>query len=154
MSTQIKSKLYVLIIGLLLLSNIALLFFFLGNKKDNRHGGRSEREAKMAIFLKNEIGFSTLQIKQYDSLHQQHKEKMKADFDAMKMSKEQQFKELGSQGFSDSAIADIVTKNTDKQKQMELNMLQHFAAIRKICTAGQVAKFDSVFYKIWDKKKK
>ncbi|MBL0145835.1 MAG: hypothetical protein IPP48_08815 [Chitinophagaceae bacterium] len=45
----------------------------------------------MAIFLKNEIGFSTLQIKQYDSLHQLHKEKMKADFDAMKMSKEQQF---------------------------------------------------------------
>ena len=158
MSTQTKSKLLLLIIGILLITNIAMLFFFWGNKDKGKKGGEhnpgNDRGAMMKNFLQNEIGFDSLQIQQYDTLSKQHKEKVKLQFDSLKTNKEEQFKELGAKGFSDSAIAAIVNQSSEKQKLMELQMLNHFAAIRKLCTADQQPKFDSLFYKIWSKKKK
>jgi protein CpxP len=152
MSATTKSKLYLLIIGILLLSNIALLFFCF--KGDKNQGGRRDRGAQMAQFLKTEIGFTDAQLKQVETLRNAHKEKMKASFDEMKASKQNTLKYLGANGFNDSVINESVAKSADKQKQMELQMLTHFAAVRKICTTEQLPKFDSLIYKIWDKKKK
>ena len=155
MSTQTKSKLYLLVIGILLITNIAMLFFFLNNKSGGKKVNHSsDRGAMMKGFLQNDIGFSELQLQQYDTLSKKHKAKVKADFEAIKINKEQQFRELGSNGFSDSAIYNTVNQSSEKQKIMELQMLNHFAAIRQICTAAQQPKFDSLFYKIWNKKKK
>ena len=157
MSTQTKSKLYILIIGILLVTNIAVLFFFLNGKHDPPKGGRGggdKGSAMMKDFLKNDVGFNDQQIQQYDTLSKQHRDKSKADFDSLKVSKEEQFKELGAKGFSDSVIAEMVNRSAENQKMMEEKMLNHFAAIRKICTAAQQPKFDSLFYKIWNKKKK
>ena len=157
MSTQTKSKLYLLIIGILLVTNIAMLFFFMGNKDEGRRGGNRggyDRGAMMRNFLQKEIGFNDAQLQQYDTLSKQRKEKMKADIEALKNSKEEQFKELGTSGFSDSTIAVVINQSAEKQKMMELHMMNHFATIRKICTAEQQPKFDSLFYKIWNKKKK
>ena len=155
MSTQTKSKLYIFIIGILLVTNIAVLFFFLnGNKHDSQKGGPRGGPAMMKDFLKNDLGFNDQQIQQYDTLSKQHREKSKADFDALKVSKEQQFRELGSKGFSDSAIAEMAGRSAEKQKLMEAKMLNYFASVRKLCTPEQQPKFDSLFYKIWGKKKK
>jgi periplasmic protein CpxP/Spy len=154
MSTPTKSKLYLLIIGILLITNIVMLFFLLDNKTGDKRGNRGgNRGAMMKGFLQKEIGFNDQQLQQYDTLSKQQREKMKADFEAIKNNKEKQFKELGSKGFSDSVIADIVNQSAEKQKTMEMQMLNHFAEIRKICTAEQQPKFDSLFYKIWSKKK-
>lgn len=153
MSTPSKSKLYLIIIGLLIVSNIAMLFLFL--KNDEGHGRkREDKGAKMAAFLKSDIGFTDAQLQQFDLLSKQHKEKMKADFDSIKNNKKQQLKDLGVQGFSDSAILQTVAKNAEQQKIMDQQMLAHFVAIRKICTTEQLPKFDSLFYKVWERKKK
>jgi len=155
MSTQAKSKLLLLIIGILLITNIGMLIFFLGNKDGKKAGGHGpDRGAMMKNFLKDSIGFDTLQLQQYDTLSKQHKEKAKAEFESLRGNKEEQFKQLGAKGFSDSAIAATVNQSAENQKAMELNMLNHFAAIRKLCTPDQQPRFDSLFYKIWSKKKK
>ena len=153
MSNTPKSKLYLIIIGLLLLSNGALLFLFL-NKDDGRGRKREDRGAKMTTFLKIQIGFNDVQLQQVNLLRTQHKQKMKADFDSIKNNKQQQLKELGIKGFSDSAILQVVVKNAAQQKIMDQQMLTHFAAVRKICTAEQLPKFDSLFYKVWERMKK
>jgi periplasmic protein CpxP/Spy len=153
MSTPNKSKIYILIISLLLLTNIGMLVFFMCNKGNEKKGGRGDKSAMMKEFLQKEVGFTAQQIVQYDTLSSLHKQKMKADFDALKNNKEQQFKELGAKGFSDSAIIATATQSAEKQKEMETNMLKHFAEIRKICTPQQQPKFDSLFYKIWNKRK-
>jgi len=124
MSTQTKSKLYLLIIGILLITNIGMLFFFLGNKdggKKNNNRGQ-DRGAMMKSFLKDSIGFNEQQLQQYDTLSKQHRENSKAQFDSLKNSKEEQFKELGSRGFSDSAIFDMIKKSSEKQKAMEFSV--------------------------------
>jgi periplasmic protein CpxP/Spy len=152
MSTSTKSKLYLLIIGLLLLSNIALLFLFFN--KEAKPNGKNDKGAQMVAFLKNEIGFSQTQLQQVDSLRLTHKEKMKAQFDEMRANKQVAIKFLGENAFSDSAINKSIENTANNQKKIELQMLSHFATIRKICTAEQLPKFDSLFYKAWDKKKK
>ena len=136
MSNAPKSKLYLIIIGLLLLSNAALLFLFL-NKDDGRGRKREDRGAKMTTFLKIQIGFNDVQLQQVNLL-----------------STQQQLKELGIKGFSDSAILQVVVKNAAQQNIMDQQMLTHFAAVRKICTAEQLPKFDSLFYKVWERMKK
>jgi periplasmic protein CpxP/Spy len=71
----------------------------------------------------------------------------------MKAAKEQQFKQLGSKGFTDSAINAIAGQAADNQKLIEAKMMNYFATVRKLCTAEQLPKFDSLFYKMWSKKK-
>lgn len=154
MSTQTKSKLYLLIIGILLITNIAMLFFFLDKKDNSKKPNRgNDKSAMMKEFLKTDVGFTDQQLLQYDTLSKQNRERMKADMEAMKSAKEEQFKELGSKGFSDSAIVAASIKSGSNQKQVEEKMLNYFVSVRKLCTAEQLPKFDSLFYKMWSKKK-
>lgn len=154
MSTQAKSKLYLLIIVILLATNIAMLFLWFkpADKKPPRPN--NDKSVLMREFLKKEIGFDTVQIQLYDTLSKRFKQKSKTDYDSLKTNKEQQFKELGTMAFTDSAIAVMAGRAAEKQKWMELQLLNHFASIRKIGNAEQQAKFDSLFFKIWSKKKK
>ncbi len=146
-----KNKILIIAVIILLLTNAVMLFFFL-NKGEGKRGPRNGREAAMIEFLKNDIGFNDQQMQQYDTLSKQHREKIRATFDEMRSNKEQQLKELGAAGFSDSAIAIVVNNAAEKQKIVEQGMLQHFAEIRKLCTDAQRPKFDSLFYKVMSRK--
>ena len=152
MSTTSKNKILLITVVVLLLTNIAMLFLFL-NKGPEKRDPRGGREAMMTEFLKNEIGFSPQQLQQYDTLSKQHREKAKASFDEMRNSKSALLKDLGSNAFSDSAIIIAAGKSSDMQKQMEIKMLQHFKEIRNLCTPEQQPKFDSLFYKVWNRKR-
>jgi hypothetical protein len=77
---------------------------------------------------------------------------MKGSFSGMKNRKEQQLKFLGSSAFSDSAIRVAVEQSAEGQKIMELKMLTNLVAIRKLCTADQLPKFDSLIYRAWTRK--
>lgn len=152
MSTSSKSRILVAAVIFLLLTNIAMLVFFLWGKgpgKKDFHGGR---EAMMKEFLQKDIGFTQQQLQQYDTLSRQHRENAKAAFDEMRNNREQELRELGRNGFSDSAIGLAAGKSSTMQKEMVEKMLLHFKDIRKLCTPEQQPKFDSLFYKIWNKK--
>jgi periplasmic protein CpxP/Spy len=149
MSTA-KNKLLVIIVGILLLTNIALIAFIVFNKAPEKRG-RGDREAMMTEFLQKQVGFNEQQMQQYDTLSKQHKENMRMRFDEMRNNRQQVYKAVGDQSFNDSAINDAATKLSASQKDMEANMLRHFASIRKICTPEQQPKFDSMLYKIWNK---
>jgi len=153
MSTHTKSKLFLLIIGILLVTNIAMVFFMLKDKDRGRRPSR-DRGAAAKEFLQKEIGFNPQQLQQFDTLSKQQGERMKASYDEMRKNKELQFKELGRRGFSDSAIADAITQSAEKQKMMELQFYNHMLDIRKLCTPEQLPKFDSLFYKMWNRKDK
>jgi periplasmic protein CpxP/Spy len=152
MSTQTKSKLFILIIAILLITNIAMLFLLF-----NKGGGKKNPHSKAAAakeFLQKEIGFTNTQLQQYDTLSKQHHEKMKAVFENMRSDKEQQFKELGKQAFNDSAIINAVTHTLQNQKLMEEGFYNHMVEVRKLCSVEQLPKFDSLFYKMWSRGKK
>ncbi len=154
MSTQAKSKFFLLIIGILVLTNIAMLYFLFTKNDAVKPPARPNRDAVARDFLQKEIGFSPDQMQEYDTLAKKHREKMKGTFDDIRTAKELQFKELGKQAFSDSAITNAITLSAEKQKGMERQFYNHMLEVRKICTAAQLPKFDSLFYKMWSRKPK
>ena len=153
MSSSSKTKVLVTAVVFLLLTNIAMLVFFLcckgpGGKRDGRGG----RDAMMRTFLQKDIGFNDQQLVQYDELSKTHKENVKPSFDAMRNNREQELKQLSADGFNDSAIQVAADKSASMQKDIVKNMFLHFRDIRKLCTPEQQPRFDSLFYKIWGKK--
>lgn len=146
MSANSKNKILLIAVAILLLTNIAMLAFFLmGPPKKGGHGGR---EAMMTEFLQKEMGFNPQQIQQYDTLSKQHREKMKAMFEEVGKNKENQLKQLGAADFSDSSINSIAGQSIEKQKLLEISMFEHLRDVRRICTPDQRPKFDSLVYKV------
>jgi hypothetical protein len=154
MSAQTKSKLYLLIIGILVIANIALLYFLLnGNcKPSKRKGGWAAHDAAARNFLQNDIGFNQQQLVQFDTLVKPHREKMKGIMEQNKKEKENQFKQLGILAFSDAAIANAVEINALNQRKVDIQLYQYLKTLRTLCTADQLVKYDTSFYKMWNKK--
>lgn len=152
MSTQPKSKILLIAIGILLVANLVLLCFFIANKPTEKRGIRGDRKAMMTAFLKNDISFNPQQLQQYDTLSQVHHTKIKALFDEAENDKEKQFKQMTSDDFSDSAISNTATLFADKQKQIQTVMFKHFKDVRNLCTPQQQPKFDLLFYTMMNKR--
>lgn len=151
--TQNKNKVFLSIIGILLVANIAMVSFFLLKKDDDKHDRqRPDRRTMIANFLKTEIGFDTLQLQQYDTLSVKHKESVNKMFDSARSSKDKQFKELAAADFSDSAMNSIADRSAATQRIMELKMFAHLKNVRLLCTPGQLPKFDSLFVKILNRR--
>jgi Spy/CpxP family protein refolding chaperone len=151
-NTQNKSKIFLTIIGILLVANIVLVSFFLLKKDGGRHEKRPDRKTMIANFLKNEIGFSAAQLQQYDTLSTRHTENMKNMFDSLRSTKDKQFKVLTAADFSDSMMNSIADQSAATQKIMELQMFSHLKNVRLLCTPEQQPKFDSLFVKVLNRR--
>ena len=150
--TQNKSKIFVAIIVILMIANIVLVSFFLMKKDGGRRDKHEDRKAMIAGFLKNEIGFSTEQLHQYDTLSNNHRDNIKKMFDSLRSSKDKQFKQLAAANFNDSVMNSVADQSAVSQKKMELQMFTHLKNIRSLCTPVQLPKFDSLFVKVLSKR--
>lgn len=149
---QNRSKVFLSIIGILLVANIAMVSFFLLKKDTNKREKRPDRKAIIANFLKTEIGFDTIQLQQYDTLSNRHRENMKKMFDSLRVTKDLQFKELATANFNDSAMNGVAERSATFQKAMELRSFNHIKKVRLICTPAQQPKFDSLFGKVLNRR--
>jgi periplasmic protein CpxP/Spy len=147
-----KNKILILAIAVLLATNIAMLLFFLN--KPGRRSARLEREAALTTLVQQDLGFNQQQLQQFDSLRKGHREQVRGLMDSLRNSKEQELKALGAAGFSDSAMLQSASRSASGQTAMELLMLQHFKSIRSLCTPEQQSKFDTLYYKLWQRKGK
>ena len=152
MTTEPKNKILLIIIGVLLLTNLVLITFLIINKPFSKKGMRGDRSIIIGAFLQNEIGFDQQQLKQYDSLSVPNRTKVKALFDTLKSDKGNEFKQLTLDNFSDTAILKTAKNISTKQKEIEIVLYKHYKEIRNICSPQQLAKFDSLFYKVLNKK--
>lgn len=152
MEKQNRSKVFLVIIGILLIANIAMLSFFLMKKDNGRNEKRPDRKAMIADFLKKEIGFNQAQLQQYDTLSDRHRDNVRKMYDNHRSSKDNQFKQLAASNFSDSIINNVADQSAASQKIMELQMFNHLKNIRALCTPGQLPKFDSLFVKILNRR--
>jgi len=151
-NTQNRSKVFLLVIAILLLSNIAMLSFFLIKKDDRHFDKRPDRKTMIAEFLKKEIGFTPEQLQQYDTISTKHQENVKKMFESHRASKDNQFKDLVAGDFTDSVMTLVADQSAESQKAMELQMFNHLKNIRLLCTKDQLPKFDSLFVKILNRR--
>lgn len=149
---QNRSKVFLAIIGILLVANIAIVSFLLLKKDGGKRDKKSEWKTVISGFLKNEIGFDTLQLNQYYLLSDRHKDSMKKMMDSLRNTKEKQFKELAVANFSDSAMNVVADRSAFTQKTMELRTFNHLKNIRLLCKPEQLPKFDSLFGKLLNRR--
>jgi len=149
---QNRSKILLVVIGILLITNVALAALLFIRKDGDRGDRRPDRKTMIANFLKNEIGFTAEQLKQYDTLSTRHQENVRKMFESHRASKDKQFKDLASGNFSDSMINLVADRSASSQKDMELQMFNHLKNIRSLCTTEQLPKFDSLFVKILNRR--
>lgn len=140
-----NNKVLVFIIAILLLSNIALLFFFLRGEKEKPK--KSPREY-MIEKLKNEVGFSDAQIAKYTELSDKHKQKIKPLFDDIHQAKEDYYKLLQQTAPSDSLMSSYLYQVGEKQKIVDQTIFAHFFALKQVCTPEQLPKYDTVIQRV------
>ncbi len=148
MDTITKNKSLVSIIIFLLITNLAMLFFFL---KINSAGQKSlppHDPNGISTLLKNEVGFNDQQLEKYQSIRKQHLEKMGPLFDNLKKSKENLYNLLYTPQVADSVINNAANRIAESQKNLDMEMFNHFKMYRLICDSGQLQKFDTTVKKV------
>jgi Spy/CpxP family protein refolding chaperone len=140
MSYLKNHKLLLLIIGVLLLANISLLWFYVWKKPQTPSG--PPRVAARERLIK-EVGFTNLQVATYDSIRKIHYDGIGPMFENLRHSKDSLFKLMHQPMVDDSLIGLQSADVFEKQKAIDLKMHRYFRSIRDLCTDDQKPKMDS-----------
>lgn len=140
-----KTKSLVAIIIFLLLSNIAMLVFFviLGNGTKRDHGHKD----MIGSYLKKDIGFDQQQMQEYEQLHKDHQAQMAPFFDSVHNSKDS-FYHLLVTDVPDSLLGRVASTIGQRQVSLDMEMFRHLKHVRSLCTPEQLPKFDSSFHSV------
>lgn len=152
MSQTNRNKNLVFIIAVLLLTNIAVLGYFLWYKKPEQGTKRTDRPGMMIEALQKEVGFTNAQMEQYKLLKDQQKESLRPLFDEMRKAKENLFGLMGDSLSNDSTIEAAANQVATQQKALDLQTLNHFKRVRALCTSpDQQVKYDSAVLRMFRK---
>jgi periplasmic protein CpxP/Spy len=145
MSTT-RNRNLLIIIAVLLLTNVAVLVYFLGQKKSEKaaipDSGRDKNF--VAEMLQKEVGFSDEQTAKYKELKGKQREKIRPMFDDMRKAKDSLFRLLSYPETSDSVVNKLADLIAQKQKAIDLETLDHFKRVRTLCSSDQLVKYDTM----------
>lgn len=143
MNNITKTKSLVAIIIFLLITNIAMLIFFILLSKPVDRRQRNHEYNGMYNSLQNEVGFSKDQLDQYQALRKVQRDKVRPLFNELRNAKKDFYGLMYNNDISDSLINVDADSIAQKQKTLDIQMFTYFKSIRNICTPGQIQKFDS-----------
>ncbi|MBC7827130.1 MAG: hypothetical protein H7122_05255 [Chitinophagaceae bacterium] len=145
MNSSSRSRRLIVIITILLLTNIAILAFFLWPKSgESKSPGGPKPGYGMAETLKREVGLDSQQVKELNRLREEHWKKMKPLFEDLQNTKNDFYLLLKSPETPDSIINNAASKIGEKQKLIDIQVFQHFRNSRLVCTPAQTPKYDSI----------
>jgi protein CpxP len=145
-----RNRNLLIIIGVLLLTNIAVLVYFLGQKKPEK-SPHDEKRAGISEMLQKEVGFTDEQTAQYKQLKEKQKETIRPMYDDMRKAKDSLFKLLSYPETNDSLLTKIADAIAQKQKALDLQTFNHFKRVRTLCTPEQQPKYDSMILRMFRK---
>ncbi|HVZ95548.1 MAG TPA: periplasmic heavy metal sensor [Chitinophagaceae bacterium] len=141
-----KNKALVSIIIFLLITNVAMLVFFLVL---NNHSPKPPRNHDgLSGMLQKDVGFSKQQLDAYESLRKGQLDSVHALFDELKKEKIDFYNMIYASSMDDSTLEAAAENIAAKQKELEIKMFYHFKTVRAICTPDQLPKFDSTLKKV------
>jgi hypothetical protein len=148
MNSQQKTKSLITIIIFLLITNIAMLIFFVLLGKPVERRQRNHEPNGMYNSLQNEVGFSKDQLDQYMTLRGEQMKKMHPIFNAVRNAKKDFYELINLNQVSDSLLNADADSIAQKQKNLDMQMFRYFKNVRGICTDLQTPKFDSLMKKV------
>lgn len=149
MRSVLKNKVLVTIIGILLLANIAMLVFFIsGMKKPDREPRPDQKNSHtMESFLQSRIGFNEQQIDQFNTLKEEHHQRLFPLFEDVRITKDQFFIRV-KDSLSASYLDSLALQIGEKQKNLDRQVYEAIRQVRSMCTPQQQIAFDSLLPKI------
>jgi periplasmic protein CpxP/Spy len=139
-----RNRIYVFLIGILLVSNLALVAFFVLNKPEKKEVRRDRPGSYMKDSLKSEVGFNDQQMAEYDKQVDVHRQSMKPLFEDITKTKENFYRLLMQPGTPDSVLNNAANQIGEKQKLIDMKIFTHFQNIRQLCTPSQLPSFDTL----------
>lgn len=138
-----RNRVLLAIIGVLLITNLAVVIFFFNHRcaEAPRGPGFTER-------LKKEVGFTPAQMQVFEPKKKLFWNSMHEKFEDIKKTKENFYFQMYDSSIPDSVIESKATVIGNKQKEIDLQVIRHFTEVRKLCTADQLPKFDSLLPQI------
>lgn len=141
-----RSKILILIIIVLLISNIGLLGLMYFGKKDDRKP--PERGKSFSDFIEKQLNFSPEQSTKFHQLRDTHFENFKPILKEVRKAKDSLFSFMRLPDVPDSAVERAAENLAQKEKAQELYSYNHFKKVRELCTDEQKPKFDSLIIKM------
>ena len=140
-----KSRALLLITAILLVANIALLIFCFWMKEPAKKNQAADKPGRVvATFLEKEIGFDSVQMKQFDQMHDAHRAKMRPLFDSLRAAKERFYELLNDSSAKDAILENYTGVIGQRQQIVDREIFKHFKKIREICTPAQQPLYDSL----------
>ena len=144
MTNAPKNRALILLIVILLLTNIAVLAYFLWPKQPDRSLNSERNKYKLLEPLKNEVGFSDTQIAEYKKIKDSRSGRIKGKVDDLRKVRDNFYRLLSADNLGDSQLNTAADSIAYRQKLLDLETFEHFKLLRKICTPDQEAKYDSM----------
>lgn len=148
MNSLTKNKALVSIIIFLLITNIAMLLFFLELNKPVQRNGHGRDQNGMSGMLQKDVGFTKEQLDSYQALRKEQFEKGHPLFDDLRNAKMDFYNLIYTAQVSDSSVNKAADLIAEKQEMLDLQMFKHLKMVRNICTPDQLQKFDSTIKKV------
>jgi Spy/CpxP family protein refolding chaperone len=148
-----RNRNLLIIIGVLLLTNIGVLVYFLGKKEPSKLPEPQTGKDRPGIteMLQKEVGFNDEQTAKYKLLKEKQKETIRPMYDDMRKMKDSLFRLLSYPETSDSLLNKMADAIAQKQKALDLQTFNHFKRVRILCTPEQQSKYDSMVLRMFRK---
>ena len=144
MNSISKTKSLVTIIIFLLITNVAMLIFFIALSKSPDKRQKFHEQNGMYNSLQNEVGFSKDQLDQYQALRKEQREKARPLFIELRNAKKNFYGLIYNKNIPDSLLNADADSIAQKQKMLDMQMFRYFNNIRNICSTDQLEKFDTL----------
>lgn len=143
-----RNKILLFLVGILLLTNIVLVVFFVGKKTPGKQRSRSDdRSSVLREFLKDSLNFNDQQLAQYDELRQTNRENMRPLFEDLGKAKMAYYQFINRDS-TDTAGQSAAALIGEKQKALDMAFFNHFRQVRTLCTPEQQVRYDSAVQQI------
>lgn len=145
MHKVLNNKMLLFIVAILLLTNIAMLFYIFASREPVKRSPHGERQrSPVTEFLQKDIGFTQEQMKAFDNTRLKHRQTMRPLFEDIKKAKLQFYGYLTNAEVSDSILDVTASIIGEKQKLLDMQTFRNFKEIRALCTPEQQLKYDSL----------
>jgi Spy/CpxP family protein refolding chaperone len=142
---NITTRMLTIAVVLLLLTNIALVFFMMRGKKSDSRKDRRQEPMEMMI---QELNMTEQQQKEYKQLKEAHFEKVRPLFDSVRSAKIAFFALIKEGAVSDSVLTSRSQEIYKRQAILDKSTFEHFKRVRTLFTPEQQPKFDEFVKKM------
>lgn len=139
-----KNRPLILLIIILLLTNIAVVAYFLWPSKQIGQVSSEKNRYKLLEPLKNEVGFSDSQLDGYKKIKDSRFQGIKSKVEDLRKAKTNFYLLLSMKDTNDSLLNIYSDSIGYRQKLLDMETYHHFKALRSLCTPGQEAKYDTM----------